>query len=88
MVRCNIWKDKNIKTCTKVRIVNALVFSNATYDNETRITKKLDQKKVDSFELWFWRRLWRIWWKQKQNNKSANKVEHGVVSLQLSMGCA
>ena len=65
-----IWKDKNISTQTKIRLVKALVFPVVTYGCETWTVKKYEQSRIDAFELWCWRRLLRISWTEKRTNKS------------------
>ena len=39
-----IWKDKNIKTSTKIRIVNPIVFPIEMYDSEAWTLRKADMK--------------------------------------------
>ena len=65
-----IWKDKNITTKTKIKLVKSLVFPVAIYGCETWTVKKYEQSRIDAFELWCWRRLLRISWKEKRTNVS------------------
>ena len=66
----NIWKDKDITITTKCRIVNALVFPVVLYGCESWTIRKAERRRIDSFELWCWRRLLRIPWTARRTNKS------------------
>ena len=52
-----IWKDKNITKGTKKRLVKAMVFPVALYGCEAWTLKAKEKKKINSFEMWCWRRL-------------------------------
>ena len=67
-----IWKDKDITITTKSRIVNASVFPVVLYGCEswTIRTSHSERRRIDSFELWCWRRLLRIPWTARRANKS------------------
>ena len=65
-----IWKDKDITITTKYRIVNALVFPVVLYGCESWPIRKTERRRLDSFELWCWRRLLRIPWTVRRTNKS------------------
>ena len=45
------------------------MFSVATYGSECWTLKKSDRKRIDSFELWCYRRLLRISWTEKKTNE-------------------
>ncbi|XP_033099893.1 uncharacterized protein LOC117103443 [Anneissia japonica] len=64
----NIWIDRGVTKATKTRLVQALVFPIATYACETWTLTKEDCKRVNTFELWCWRRLLRIPWTAKRTN--------------------
>ena len=66
-----IWKDKDITITTKCRIVNAFVFPVVLYGCESWTIRKAERRRIDSFELWCWRRLLRIPWTARRTNKSA-----------------
>jgi len=55
-----IWKDKDLMKDIEARLVRALVFPFATYGCETCSLKKMQMANVDSFEMWCWKRLFRI----------------------------
>ena len=65
----NIWKDRSISERTKKRLLQALVFSIATYGAECWVFKKVDRRKIASFELWCYRRLLRVSWVDKRTNE-------------------
>ena len=54
----SILKSRDITLPTKVRLVKAMVFPVVMYGCEIWTVKKAECRKIDSFELWSWRRLW------------------------------
>ena len=54
-----ILKSRDIILPTKVHIVKAMVFPVVMYGCERWTIKKAERQRIDSFELWFWRRLLR-----------------------------
>ena len=52
----SILKSRDITLLTKVRLVKAMVFPVAMYGYETWTVKKAEHRRIDSFELWCWRR--------------------------------
>ena len=64
----NIWKSKGISMNLKLRFLRACVFSIATYGSESWAMTKNDRKRVDAFEMWCYRRLLRVSWKDKRTN--------------------
>ena len=56
----SILKSRDITLPTKVRLVNAMVFSVVMYGCESWTIKKAECKRIDAFELWCWRRLLRV----------------------------
>ena len=46
-----------------------MVFSIATYGSECWVLKATDKEKINSFELWCYRRLLRIKWTDKKTNE-------------------
>ena len=56
----NNWRDRSISLKTKKRLLNSMVFSIACYGSECWVLKTSDNKKIESFELWCYRRLLRI----------------------------
>ena len=54
------WLDRPL--LAKVCIVKAIVFSVVIYGCESWTIKKAECQRIDSFELWCWRRLLRVPW--------------------------
>uniref|UniRef100_A0A803SQS2 ribonuclease H n=1 Tax=Anolis carolinensis TaxID=28377 RepID=A0A803SQS2_ANOCA len=55
-----IVKSREITLATKVRIVKAMVFPIVTYGCESWTIRKAEQRKIDAFELWCWRKILRV----------------------------
>ena len=47
---------------TKVLLVKAMVFPVVMYGCESWTLKKAEDQRIDAFELWCWRRLFRVPW--------------------------
>ena len=56
----SILKSRDITLPTKVYLVKAMVFPVVMYGCESWTIKKADCWRIDSFELWCWRRLLRV----------------------------
>ena len=56
----NILKSRDITFPTKVHLVKAMVFPVAMYGYESWTIKKAECRRIDAFELWYWRRLLRV----------------------------
>ena len=39
--------------------------------------KKVEHRKIDAFELWCWRRLFRVPWTARRSNQPILKIGHG-----------
>ena len=55
---------------TKVHLVKAMVFPVVMYGCESWTIKKAEHRRIDAFELWFWRRLLRVPWTARRSNQS------------------
>ena len=51
----------------------AMVFPVVMYGCESWTVKKSERQRIDAFELWCWRRLWRIPWTARRSNQSTLK---------------
>ena len=58
----SILKSRDITLPTNVRLVKAMVFPVVMYGCESWTVKKAERQKIDAFELWCWRRLFRVSW--------------------------
>ena len=56
----SIFKSRDITLPTKVRLVKAMVFPVVMYGYESWTIKKLDQQRINVFELLHWKRLLRV----------------------------
>ena len=56
----SILKSKDFTLPTKVHIVKAMVFPVVMYGCELWTIKKAEYQRIDAFELWCWRGLWRV----------------------------
>ena len=65
---------------TKVCLVKAMVFPVVMYGCESWTIKKTDHRRIDTFELWCWRRLLRVPWTASRSNQSILK--------EISPGCS
>ena len=78
--RDSIFKSRDITLPTKVHLVKAMVFPVVMYGSESWTIKKADCQRTDAFELWCWRRLWRVPWTARRSNQSILK--------EISPGCS
>ena len=61
---------------TKVRLVKAM------YGCDYWSIKKAEHQRIDAFELWCWRRLWRVPWTARRSNQSILKEMSPECSLE------
>ena len=69
----SILKSRDITLPTKAHLVKALVFPVVMYGCESWTIKKAENKRIDAFELWCWRRLLRVPWTARRSNQSILK---------------
>ena len=69
----NVLKSRDISLPTKVCIGKALVFPVVMYGCNSWIIMKAKHRRIDAFELWFWRRLLRVPWVARKSNQSVLK---------------
>ena len=62
-----IFKSRDITLPTKVHLVQAMVFPVVMYGCESWTIKKVERQRVDTFELWCWRRLLRVPWTARRS---------------------
>ena len=56
----SILESRDITLPAKFHLVKAMVFPVVMYGCESWTVKKAECQGVDAFELWCWRRLWRV----------------------------
>ena len=69
----SILKSRDITLPTKVPLVKVVVFPVVMYGYESWIIKKAECRRIDAFELWYWRRLLRVPWTARRSNQSILK---------------
>ena len=70
---------------TKVRLVKAMVFLVVIYGCESWTKKKAKRRRINTFELWCWRRLLRVSWTARGSNQSILKEIGPGISLEGMM---
>ena len=65
---------------TKVSLVKAMVFPVVMYGCERWTVKKAEHLRIDTFELWCWRRLLKNSWTARRSSQSIRK--------EISPGCS
>ena len=75
----SILKSRDITLSTKVRLIKAMVFPVVMYRCESWTVKKAERRRIDAFELWYWRRLFRVPWTARRSNQSILKAETPVL---------
>ena len=78
----SILKSRDITLPTKVHLANAMVFPVVMYGCESWTVKKAERRRIDAFELWFWRRLLRGPWTARRYNQSILKEISPKCSLE------
>ena len=86
----SILKSRDITLPTKVHIVEGMVFSVVMYGFESWTLKKAECQRIDAFELWCWRRLFRVPWAARRLNQSIlkeilNSPEYSLEGLMLRL---
>ena len=76
----SILKSRDITLPTKVRLARLMVFPVVMYGYESWTIKKAEHRRIDAFELWYWRRLLRVPWTARRSNQSILK--------EISPGCS
>ena len=84
---------QHIKSCditfsTKIHIVKAMVFPVLMHGCESWIIKQVACQRIDAFELWCWRRLFRVPWTARRSNLSILKEirpEYSLEGLMLKL---
>ena len=75
-----ILKSRDITLSTKVHLVKAVVFPVVMYVCKSWTVKKAECQRINTFELWCWRRLLRVRWTARRASQSILK--------EISPGCS
>ena len=76
----SILKSRDITLPTKIHLMKAMVFPVVMYGCEIWTVKKVKHQRIDTFELWCWRRLLRVPWTARSSNQS--------ILREISPGCS
>ena len=69
----SILKNRDITLPIKICLVKAMVFPVVMYGCESWTIKKAKHQRMGAFELWCWRRLFRVPWTARRSNQSIPK---------------
>ena len=84
----SIFKSRDITLPKKVHLIKAMVFPVIRYGCESWTIKKAECRRIDAFELWYWKRLLRVPWIARRSNQSILKEigpECSLVGLMLKL---
>ena len=84
----SILKSRDITLPTKVYLVKAMVFPVVMCGCESWTIKKAECQSIDAFELWCWRKLWRVPWTARRSNQYILKEispEYSLEGLMLKL---
>ena len=76
----SILKSRDITLSTKVHLIKAMVFPVVMYGCESWTVKKAECQRIDAFDLWCWRRLFKVPWTARRSNQS--------ILPEISPGCS
>ena len=83
-----LFKSRDITLLTKVCLVKAMVFPVVMYECESWTVKKAEHRRIDAFEMWYWRKLLRVPRTARRSNQSILKEispEHSLKELMLKL---
>jgi len=78
----SLLKSRDITLPKKVCLVKAMVFPVVMYGCENWTMKKAECQRIDTFEMWCWRRLLRVPWTARRSNQFILKE----ISPEYSLG--
>ena len=81
----SILKSTDITLPIKVRLVKAMVFPVVMYRCECWTMKKAECRRIDTFEVWCWKRLLSVPWTARRSNQSILKEISPGISLEGMM---
>ena len=64
----SILKSRDIILPTKVFLIKAIAFPVVMYGCKSWSINNADYQRIDTFELWYWRRLLRVPWATRRSN--------------------
>ena len=78
----SVFKSRNITLLKDVHLVKAMLFPAVMYGCESWSKKKAECWRIDTFELWSWRRLLRVPWTARRSKQSILKEINPEYSLE------
>ena len=84
----SILKSRDTTLPTKVHLVKTIVFPVVVDGCESWTIRKVTVRRIDAFELWYWRRLLRVPWTARRSNQSILKEispEYSLEGLMLKL---
>ena len=84
----SILKSRDFTSFTKVCLVKVMAFPVDIYGCESWTIKKAEHRRIDAFELRYWRRLLRVPWTARRSNQSILKEispEYSLEGLMLKL---
>ena len=78
-------KSRHITLPTKVHLVKAMVFPVVIYECESWPIKKAENRSIDAFELWCWRRLLKVPRRSSQSILNEISPECSLEGLMLKL---
>ena len=84
----SILKSRHVTLPAKVHLVKAMFFPVVMYGCVSWTIEKAEHRRIDAFELWFWRRLLKVPWTVRRSNQSILKEicpEYSLEGLMLKL---
>ena len=84
----SILKSRGIALLTRAHLVKAVVFPLVMYGFVGWTIKKAERQRIDTFNLWCWRRLLRVPWTARRSNQLLVKEicpEYSLEGLMLKL---
>ena len=78
----SILKSRDITLPTNIHLVKAMVLLVVMFGCESWTIKIAEHKRIDAFELWYWRSLLGVTWTARRSNQSILKE----ISPEYSLG--
>ena len=69
----SILKSRDFTLPTKAHLVKVMIFPVVIYGYEIWTIQQAECQRINTFELWFWRRLLRVPWTARRSNQSILK---------------
>ena len=78
----SIFKTRDITLPTRACLVKVMVFLVVMYGCENWTVKKAEHRRIDAFDLWWWRRPLRVLWTARKSSQSILKEINPDYSLE------